>query len=115
MTSPDGSRTWTYEVVLRRSSCLQGLGQDRLSRVSFAGGSVAELESCARGLGVSALYYEVSHDAGESWVGLFPGAPEFLNQAFRARFSRGLAPGTELVVKRDLSTQPAAASVRTDQ
>ena len=56
VTSEDGSRTRDYSVQVSNPPCLEGAGSERLSRVTYVGGSVDELEACARDNGVSALY-----------------------------------------------------------
>ncbi len=98
--SEDGSRTRVYRVALAR--CLAGLTGERLSLVSYTGGSVDELVTCARGLGVSAVY----HYDEEGWAGLFLGAPAFLNQLFYNRFANGLPAPESLVAKREPGPGP---------
>ncbi len=93
VTSEDGSRTTTYLVDVSKPPCLGGLTNERLSEVTFVGGSVSELEACARSLDVSALY----HHAGGVWTAFFLDAPEFLSRPFRTRFAEGLPPGAALV------------------
>ena len=98
VTSNDGSRTTTYRVLVTKPPCLGGLGEERLSEVSFIGGSVSELEACARSVDVSALY----HNRDGVWTALFfsPHLPDFLSRPFRSRFREGLAPGTPLIAHR---------------
>ncbi len=103
VTSGDGSRSRTYTIVVRRPTCLEGLGSERLSRVRFSGGSIAELEACARGLGVTALY----HHGNGTWAAYFLDAPEFLNRPFGQRFADGLPAGAVLTAKR---TTPVGAT-----
>ena len=67
------------------------------SLVVYRGGTVDELGACAEGLGATALY--VLRD-GE-WVGYLPGAPEFVNGAFRELFAGGVPPLTPLLVGAD--------------
>ena len=99
VTSADGSRTTTYRVQVSRPPCLEGLTDERLSEVRFVGGSLSELEACARRLDVSALY----HRLDAVWTALFlsPDLPEFLSQPFRNRFPDGLPPGELLIAKRE--------------
>ncbi len=103
VTSGDGSRSRTYTIAVRSPSCLEGLGGERLSRVRFSGGSIAELEACARGLGVTALY----HHGNGTWAAYFLDAPEFLNRPFGQRFADGLPAGAVLTAKR---TTPVGAT-----
>ena len=108
VTSEDGSRTMTDQVQVSRPSCLEGLTEDRLSEVSFVGGSISELEDCARSVDVSALF----HDRNGGWTALFmfTDAPEFLSQPFRTRFPEGLPPGELLLATRQ---QPVVAPAGT--
>ena len=62
VTSADGSRQRVYRVLVSATSCLNGLTAERISQVAFAGGSVEELEACARSVGVIAFL----HLAGRS-------------------------------------------------
>ncbi len=98
VTSEDGSRTTTYRVQISKPPCLEGLSEERLSEVSFVGGSVSELEACARSANVSALY----HHRNGVWTALFlfPDLPEFLSRPFRTRFPEELPPGERLVAHR---------------
>ena len=107
-TSEDGSRTMTDQVQVSRPSCLEGLTEDRLSEVSSVGGSISELEDCARSVDVSALF----HDRNGGWTALFmfTDAPEFLSQPFRTRFPEGLPPGELLLATRQ---QPVVAPAGT--
>ena len=63
----------------------------------YEGGSVGELEACAEGVGLAALY--VLDDG--VWVSYIVGAPEFVNRSFRELFTDGLPVATPLVGKRD--------------
>ena len=102
VTSADGSRTKTYVVqVSKQPPCLDGLTEERLSEVTFAGGSVSELEACARSLDIGALYH---HREGV-YVALFllPDLPEFLSRPFRTRFPERLPPGEPLIANRQLA------------
>ena len=62
---------------------------------SLEGGSVDDLDTCAQGRGVTAVYALVN---GE-YVPYMLGAPDFVNEAFVALFPEGLAPVTPLVAK----------------
>ena len=76
--------------------CLSGLTDEHLSAVTYTGGSLAELEDCARDLSVDTLYSNTEN----GWTGFFPGYATFLSQPFRERFPAGLAPGQALIAKR---------------
>ena len=77
--------------------CLRGEIATGFSLVVHEGGSVEELEGCARSLGVTALY---ALNDGQ-FVSYILGAPELVNRAFRELFPEGLPAITPLVVKRD--------------
>ena len=98
VTSEDGSRTTTYRVQISKPTCLEGLSEARLSQVSFVGGSVSDLEACARSANVNALY----HLRDGTWTALFlfPDLPEFLSQPFRNRFLEGLPLDERLIAQR---------------
>ena len=105
VTSEDGSRTTNYQVQVSKPPCLEGLSEERLSEVSFVGGSVSDLEACARSLNVDALY----HQLDGVWTArfLFPDLPEFLSRSFHNRFATGLLPGEGLIAKRQRIPIPA--------
>ena len=94
LTSADGSRERVYRVDIEVPQCLDGLG-DEFGIVTFAGGSIAELEECARSLSVTALYAA----DGERYVSYILGAPALVNQAFSALFPDGLPAGAELLAR----------------
>ena len=98
VTSADGSRTREYTVDLKQ--CLSGLDGQSFGPVHFMGGSLSDLEACARDLSYSAIY----HDLDGVWTALFFGAPEFLNQPFRNRFANGIAAGEVLIGRRVLAS-----------
>ena len=58
------------------------------------GGSVEDLDACAERLGVVAIYVL----AGGEWVPYIPGAPGFVNAAFRELFPDGVPAATPLTV-----------------
>ena len=109
VTSADGSRTKAYVVQVSKPPCLSGLTEERLSEVAFAGGSISELEACARSLNVTAFY----HYADAVWTAFFLDAPEFLSQSFGNRFAEGLPPDISLIAKREPA--PIAASSTSGQ
>ncbi len=103
VTSQDGSRSREYRVTFERTACFGGaggLGDERLSTVEFAGGSLDALEACALEHGLSALY----HFDGDSWRGLFLDAPDFLSRPFRGRFADGVPAASVFIAGRELTT-----------
>ncbi len=86
VTSSDGSRQRSYQVLVEKPPCLTGLTTERLSEVTFVGGSVDDLSRCAREQGVAAFF----HWTGESWLLYAPDAPAILNRPFRDRFINGV-------------------------
>ena len=93
VTSINGSRTKSYRVVVEKPPCLTGLTSERLSEVTFVGGSLDDLGRCAREHGVSAFFYWT----GESWLLYAPDAPEFLSRPFRSNFAAGIPAGASLI------------------
>ena len=99
VTSPDGSRKKVYRVVLGEAgpsaTCLRGAIVEGFSLVLYGGGSVEDLEACARSLDVAAVYAL----AGGEYVSYILGALEFVNERFRELFADGLPAPTPLVAK----------------
>ena len=79
------------------ADCLRGEIASGFSLVLYEGGSVEDLDSCAQGRDLSAVYALVD---GE-YVPYILGAPEFVNEAFVGLFPEGLGPATPLVAKSD--------------
>ena len=79
------------------AACLQGETVEGFNLVVYEGGSVGELEACAEGVGLAALY--VLDDG--VWVSYIVGAPEFVNRSFAGLFADGVPSATPLVGKRD--------------
>ena len=107
VTSPDGSRTRVYRVRLGdppSPSCLNGLGEQRLSEVTFGGGSIESLGACLRQSGLRAVFYWT----GEHWLIYAPSFPDFLSRGFVQRFSAGIPVDTRLIAARPDSSQPPA-------
>ena len=77
------------------AACLQGEIVEGFNLVLYEGGSIDELDACAEGVGLSALY--VLDDG--VWVSYILGAPEFVNHSFRELFPDGLPIATPLVGK----------------
>ena len=101
VTSPDGSREKVYRVVLSEAgpsaSCLGGAIAVGFSLVVYEGGSIEDLDGCAKNRNVSALY--ALH--GGAWVPYILGAPEFVNDGFGELYAGGVPPLTPLVAKSD--------------
>ncbi len=93
VASSDGSRVNTYEIAVRKPPCLVGLGDERLSEVTFSGGSLEALARCAQAHGVAVLLYW----SGDSWLLFALGQPEFLNRPFHRAFETGVPAGTTLI------------------
>ena len=93
VTSGDGTRTKSYRVLVEQPSCLTGLTAERLSEVGFVGGSVDDLDRCARALGVTAFFSW----SEASWLLYAPDAPAFLNRRFRDHFADGIPAGAALL------------------
>ena len=85
------------EVTEPWPECLRGATAGGFSLVVYEGGSVDDLEACARSLDVAAVY--ALHE-GE-FVSYILGAPDFVNEAFVALFPEGLAPVTPLIARSD--------------
>ena len=77
--------------------CLRGAVSEGFSLVVYEGGSVEELEACARSRDVTALY---TLSEGE-FVSYILGAPELVNQPFRDLFAGGLPLMTPLVARNE--------------
>ena len=93
VTSSDGSRKRSYQVLIQKPPCMTGLTTERLSEVTFAGGSVDDLDRCASEQGVAAFFYWT----GESWLLYAPDAPEFLNRKLRRNFADGVPAGASFI------------------
>ena len=93
VTSGDGSRIKSYRIRVEKPPCLPGLNSERLNEVAFIGGSVDDLDRCAREQGVVALFYWT----GESWLLYAPDAPVFLSRQFRDNFHDGVPPGASFI------------------
>ena len=78
-------------------ACLQGEIVEGFNLVLYEGGSVGDLDACAEGAGLAALYVL----DGGVWVSHILGAPDFVNRSFRELFTDGLPVATPLVGKRD--------------
>ena len=104
VTSADGSRTRVYRVRFGEAAqdapsaaCLSGDVAEGFSLVVYRGGSIEELEACAQGRHVTALY---ATDDGV-FVPDILGAPAFVNRSFRELYAGGIPPVTLLLAKSD--------------
>lgn len=84
------------------SSCLDGPAGHGFFFVTYEGGSVPELESCAYRLDIRALYAW----AGARYVPLITAAPDIVNRGFHELYPGGVPAGTRLVARRDGAAQP---------
>ena len=82
--------------------CLRGDIAAGFSLLVYEGGSVEELVVCAESRDVAALY-TLSEGV---WVSYILGAPEFVNEHFRALFADGVPALTPLTVKSDGPATP---------
>ena len=78
-------------------ACLRGDVAVGFNLVVYEGGSIGDLDACAQGAGLAALYVL----DGGVWVSYILGAPEFVNRSFGELFTDGLPLATPLVGKRD--------------
>ena len=83
------------EVTEPFATCLRGEVVEGFSLVLHEGGSVADLASCAAGLGVTAMY---ALDGGE-WLSYILAAPDFVNTRFRELFADGVPAATPLIIR----------------
>ena len=94
---PSAAPAAASEVTEPWPECLRGATAGGFSLVVYEGGSVDDLEACARSLDVAAVY--ALHE-GE-YVPYILGAPDFVNRVFAELFADGVPSVTPLVVKRD--------------
>ena len=94
---PSGDAPRTGDATQPWPACLQGEIAEGFNLVVYEEGSVGELEACAEGVGLAALY-ALSDGV---WVSYILGAPEFVNRSFAALFADGVPSATPLVGKRD--------------
>ena len=94
---PSGDAPRTGDATQPWPACLQGAIAEGFNLVVYEGGSVGELEACAEGVGLAALY-ALSDGV---WVSYIVGAPGFVNLEFRELFTDGVPALTPLVGKRD--------------
>ncbi len=105
VTSPDRSRTGVYRVRIAQAPpapCLRGAVAVGFNLVSYEGGTVGELVSCAESRHITALY--ATRDG--VFVPYILGAPGFVNRDFRALFADGLPAGTPLLAASDGPPSP---------
>ena len=94
---PSGDEPRTGDATQPWPACLQGEIAEGFNLVVYEEGSVGELEACAEGVGLAALY-ALSDGV---WVFYIVGAPEFVNRSFAALFADGVPSATPLVGKRN--------------
>ena len=94
---PAGTVPRTSDATQPWPECLRGDVATGFSLVVYEGGSVEDIEACARGRGVTAMY--TLHEG--AYVSYILGAPALVNQSFAGLFADGVPPVTPLVVKRD--------------
>ena len=105
VTSTDGTRERVYRVSIApgpEASCLQGAVDVGVSLLTYAGGSVGELTTCAEGRHIKALYATWGGD----FVSYVLGAPDFVNRAFRELYPDGVPANTPLLATSDGPASP---------
>ena len=123
VTSADARRTKVYRVHIAgavdageaetteaAAACLRGAVAVGFSLVVNEGGNIEDLVGCAQDRHVTALY---ALDGG-AFVSYVLGAPEFVNEDFRALFADGVPALTPLTVKSDGPALPTVNSAAID-
>ncbi len=113
VTSEDGSRMRAYRVRLAEpapaADCLRGAVTVGFSLVVYEGGSIEDLEACARGRNVTAVYalHEGDH------VSYVLGAPDLVNARFGELYADGVPSLTPLITRSEgpPSEAPAGSEV----
>ena len=82
--------------------CLRGAVDAGVSLLTYAGGSVEELVSCAEGRRVRALYAT----QGGAFVSYILGAPDFVNREFRELYADGVPVNTPLLATSEGPASP---------
>ena len=85
------------------ASCLRGAVDVGASLLTYAGGSVEELASCAEGRHVKGPLRPHRNGA---WVSYIVGAPDFVNRAFRELYADGVPVNTPLLATSDGPASP---------
>ena len=110
VTSADGSRKKTYSVRIEETgpsaTCLRGAIDEGFSLVVSEGGSIDDLEACAEGRAVTALYTL----SGGEYVSYILGARRTVNERFVALYADGLTSLTPLIAKSEGPPSPAPES-----
>ena len=122
VTSAGGSRERVYRVRLgappqpeqpdtseREAGCFRGDVAVRFSLAVYEGGSIEDLEACARSRHVTAVYL-----LGDGvYVSYILGAPDFVNDGFVGLYRDGMPALTPLIVASDgpATAAPPAADV----
>ncbi len=105
VTSTDGSRKGVYRVRIApgpAAPCLRGAVDVGVSLLTYAGGSVEKLASCAEDRHVRALY--ATRDG--AFVSYILGAPDFVNRAFRELYADGVPINTPLLATSEGPASP---------
>ena len=105
VTSTDGSRKRAYRVRIALgpvAPCLRGAVDVGVSLLTYAGGSVEELVSCAEDRQVKAFYAT----RNGAFVSYILGAPDFVNRDFRELYADGVPINTPLLAKSEGPASP---------
>ena len=105
VTSTDGSRKGVYRVRIALgpvAPCLRGTVDVGVSLLTYAGGSVEELVSCAEDRQVKAFYAT----RNGAFVSYILGAPDFVNRDFRELYADGVPINTPLLAKSEGPASP---------
>ena len=105
VTSSDGSRRGVYRVRIAPgppTPCLRGAVAVGFSLLTYAGGSVEELVSCAADRHITVLY--TTRDG--TLVSYILGAPDLVNRTFREFHADGVPINTPLLAKSDGPASP---------
>ncbi len=105
VTSIDGRRERVYRVSINlapAASCLRGAVDVGFSLLTYAGGSVEELASCAEDRHVRALYAT----QGGAFVSYILGAPDLVNRAFHELYADGVPANTPLLATSEGPASP---------
>ena len=111
VTSIDGRRERVYRVSIDpapAAACLRGAVDVGFSLLTYAGGSVEELASCAEGRHVRALWAT----RNGAWVSYILGAPDFVNRAFHELYADGVPVNTPLLATSEGPASPLTSTAR---
>ena len=94
---PSGGESRPGDATQPWPACLRGDVAAGFNLVLYEGGSVGDLDACAEGVGLAAVY--ALNDG--IWVSYILGAPDFVNERFAGLYAEGVPSVTPLIVKRD--------------